>query len=84
MHKEKKINAAINLVLLQNVNVLQLPLGNICGIYSEIGTGSYQIFLNDLQDDHEICDRTLFILMEHHNSSQKGMTKVLSINDLCI
>ncbi|CAH1215294.1 hypothetical protein PAECIP111891_04249 [Paenibacillus allorhizoplanae] len=81
MHKGKKINAEINF---ENVNVLQLPLGNICGIYSEVGTGSYQIFLNDLEEDHEICDTTLFMLMKHHNSSKKGATKVLSINDLLI
>lgn len=85
MQKEKK-NAAISnpykLARRQDVNVLLVPLGDICGIYNEICTGGYQIFLNDIQEDQEIRDRTLFILMKHHNSSQKGMTKVLSINDL--
>ncbi|WP_310191254.1 hypothetical protein [Bacillus sp. 3255] len=70
------------MAVLQNVNVLQLPLGNICGIYNEICSGCYQIFLNNLEEDHEMCDRALVILMKHHNSSQKGMTKVLTINDL--
>lgn len=85
MYDDQNLDA-YRLAILQNVHVEPVPLGDICGIYREINAGIYQIFLNEeLRNDenkYELCDKTLFILMRHHNSDKRGLTKVVTLEDL--
>ncbi|MDD9266014.1 hypothetical protein ACFPES_03110 [Paenibacillus sp. GCM10023248] len=91
-----KNNDALNLdanpfklAMLQNVTVTLIPFPSdeIYGTYNETTEGNYFIFLNEsLQDEskyhHDLLDNTLEILMKHHNSSQKGKTKVVTASSM--
>ncbi|MGO4496463.1 hypothetical protein AB4114_11255 [Paenibacillus sp. 2RAB27] len=84
MYKDQNLDA-YRMAILQNVHVEPVPLGEICGIYKELVPGVYQIFLNEElinDEDTDPCDKTLYILMKHHNSDRRGETKVVTLADL--
>ncbi|MBP1991390.1 hypothetical protein [Paenibacillus eucommiae] len=84
MYAEIGIQCPFLLAKHQGIKLLYVDdLGDFCGVYKTTAPNMYRVFLN-ASVDIESQEAALYLLIQHHNSGQKGVERCVVKDDLKI